>query len=945
MKHHMLFYLALLLGQLHTVPRANAQLPSVSRPRGEIMRGASTPMLIERALAGGRITLDQWALYNGYALRDPGKLPGHYRSDVPEKCGTWILQEIHRRWSGLTTNARAGLMRLGFSDAGILTRPTGLDSTRGTTHFLVHYSVLPGDTNAVSSFDGDANGTPDIIDTVLTTIEHVWLSEVTTMGYTAPPPDGGLGGDDRYDVYVMKTGYYGYTAGDFKVGDNPNSPSAVETNAHATHLVLNNNYTGYPTTGSKAIEVTTAHEFHHAIQSGYDNDRAAWYGEATATWIEDEVYDSINDNVNYLGEWFSHPDVPLDTNNYIIGTDTITTHAYGSWIFFRYLSEHVSGGPNLIRRILELTLGYDNTNGNHSFEEIGGALAERSTNFTRVFREFTGANAALILSPYRYREGTLYPRMAMSQLENDTTVSGSLDRHSSMYFRISREQLPTCTKLLTVTFTSQDAQASLGVQAVICSRGFVTLVPFQSGITLPGDITPDSLFIVVMNLDFPRVTGNFQLSVYTELRSNRYTLTDLGRIGSSGSVSAVNNKGHLVGTLFTVVGSFSYYTPVKWINGTVTYLGSNASAFDINNNDEIVGSVNIPGGAHAYYWGPAFSVSMDTVTAGLSRALAISDSGIAVGSAFFPRVGGGTETNAQPFIWRNSGMTKLPVFQDSSAIGGVAIDISNRSQILGTITARDTAYPYSAHEHSVLWNGGGGVPEDLGVISVRHLNDLGLLVGSQSVNVVFDGMPTPLVHAMKGSGGAYSDLGTIDNVVGNSSAMALNNLGDIVGGSRSATGAHAFLYSHGAMEDLNALLPSGACWTLQSATAISDSGYIAGTGIPASDNQPHGYLLTPAAPTGVRERPPLPPRFVLYQNYPNPFNPSTEIKYELPVQEFVTLKLYDVLGREVATLVSGRELPGTYSVMWDAGGKASGVYYCRMQAGEYSSVKKIMVLK
>lgn len=85
--------------------------------------------------------------------------------------------------------------------------------------------------------------------------------------------------------------------------------------------------------------------------------------------------------------------------------------------------------------------------------------------------------------------------------------------------------------------------------------------------------------------------------------------------------------------------------------------------------------------------------------------------------------------------------------------------------------------------------------------------------------------------------------------------------------------------------------------------------------------------------------------FNLSQNYPNPFNPSTVISYRLPVVSHVTLKIYDVLGREVVTLVDERKSPGTYEVKFDGSRFASGVYFCRMNAGSYISTRKIMLIK
>ncbi|MBI4548028.1 MAG: T9SS type A sorting domain-containing protein [Ignavibacteriae bacterium] len=89
----------------------------------------------------------------------------------------------------------------------------------------------------------------------------------------------------------------------------------------------------------------------------------------------------------------------------------------------------------------------------------------------------------------------------------------------------------------------------------------------------------------------------------------------------------------------------------------------------------------------------------------------------------------------------------------------------------------------------------------------------------------------------------------------------------------------------------------------------------------------------------------LPERFELEQNYPNPFNPSTTFNFQLPTESFVTLKVYDVLGREVATLVNEKKDPGVHTVTWNAEKMSSGIYTYRITAGTFTAAKKLILLR
>lgn len=98
-------------------------------------------------------------------------------------------------------------------------------------------------------------------------------------------------------------------------------------------------------------------------------------------------------------------------------------------------------------------------------------------------------------------------------------------------------------------------------------------------------------------------------------------------------------------------------------------------------------------------------------------------------------------------------------------------------------------------------------------------------------------------------------------------------------------------------------------------------------------------------PTAVNPKATLPNEFRIEQNYPNPFNPSSKIKFRIPHSAYVTLTVYDILGRMVATLVNGEMQPGNYETVFNAGGLSSGVYLCRLTAASFVQTKKMILMR
>jgi hypothetical protein len=144
----------------------------------------------------------------------------------------------------------------------------------------------------------------------------------------------------------------------------------------------------------------------------------------------------------------------------------------------------------------------------------------------------------------------------------------------------------------------------------------------------------------------------------------------------------------------------------------------------------------------------------------------------------------------------------------------------------------------------------------------------------------------------------------------------------------------------------------GATWTTQSfpGANISDNVWSiffwdAGNGWCTSDDGLIGHT-TSGGSTAVSEGKIMrPTSFSLEQNYPNPFNPATNIAFTLPAKSFVSLKIFDVIGREIATVVSEELSSGPHAYTWNAGALGSGVYFYRLQAGSFIETKKLILIK
>lgn len=292
---------------------------------------------IENDFSAGEITYEQKALLQVQAIRNPSNLPQMYRSILSgpptgnHREATLILRDIRMNWDLLSTGAQ-----LSISDA--LTRhPAAFTFDSPGGFFKLHYDVTG--TNAVSPADTNGNSTPDYVERMAAYCDSSWQKHLA-LGFLEPPSDNGLGGDDKYDVYFENMGLYGYAITEAS-GSRP-------WNDFYSHLVLNNDFIGFPANDDPegdvlgAAKVTIAHEYHHAVQFGYDAGEAGWFMELDATYVEDIVFDQTNDNYNYLSIFTDAPAKSLMENSF---------HMYSSFIWGLYLTQNFD--TSLMRAVWE----------------------------------------------------------------------------------------------------------------------------------------------------------------------------------------------------------------------------------------------------------------------------------------------------------------------------------------------------------------------------------------------------------------------------------------------------------------------------------------------------------------------------------------------------------------------------------------------------------------
>ena len=267
-------------------------IPAGAAPQPFEDYGHPTLQAINQALQTGEMSEEEALLNRYYFVKDYEKLPAELKFDAaPIKCGTPTIMEVYEAAERLSEGEVRNLI------LGDRARPYGLNNTRISAHFIIHYTTVGGD--AVSEA---------YVDVVETACEASWTQYHANMIWDVPPGDGGIGGGlDMIDCYIHSLG-----SGILGMAE----PENYDTGSPEPYDKTGFFHINSTITSTAQRQVTVAHEYMHVVQFGYHGGVAAiWYYENCAMMGEEWTYDYINDYRNYLGSWFSQPYKSLKTFN------------------------------------------------------------------------------------------------------------------------------------------------------------------------------------------------------------------------------------------------------------------------------------------------------------------------------------------------------------------------------------------------------------------------------------------------------------------------------------------------------------------------------------------------------------------------------------------------------------------------------------------------------
>jgi len=562
---------------------------------------APVSKVIEKSYNSGDIDHETYVIESLKAFFAPTEVDKEFRSkgygESSTRMITPLLVEAKKIYPSLKTNDKE------FVDA-LLKRPT--DTTHevdGVKMYLpepvevfeptkAEYPHIGGKfkfwyvTHAKSDAGGNVHTTTLAkVKAMAATFDNVYAQEVGTMKFDAPPHDTGSkeeGGDTKFDVYLMNTGkkgIYGFVAPE-------DLASSGDENERYSYMVMDNDFKEFaPTTPDEAMKVTAAHEYHHAIQMGINANADTWYMEATSTWMEEKVYDDINDNRQYIKNVMEHPEIPLDTKS---------DHWYAEWIFNEYLGQR--WGNSIVKDVWTELDAVGNDNAVKALDRTLHSSG-KDASFKTLYNDFWAKNYQ---KDTYYDEGTHWEAAAIVNKNTPHILDYSTDESnkiSEQALTLKHESsklykfVPGGTLLTKTTLNIQvktDNKDNISVKAVAQHKDGTyleyPLVLNEEGkgeIGVPGfdSIDVGEVVLVITNHSLTEDDINVNYTAYLA-KPITFVIDDTGSMGDE--ISAAKEAIKTVLTTNKASGKHYFYSLLSYKDGLPTLRGQSS------NEDEMI---------------------------------------------------------------------------------------------------------------------------------------------------------------------------------------------------------------------------------------------------------------------------------------------------------------------------------------------------------------------
>ena len=924
---------------------------------------------ITEAYQSELINYEEALLQKFYTVFDQSKLKSEYlvTSQSAVKCATHLVSEYRKNRTQLSEQTRSIIDQ--FINVDL--KKSNNDKVQATyispyQKFELTYSTSGG--NAVPAQDLDNSGIPDYVERVAEYFDHSWRVLIDTLGFKEIPLNVG----EYYQISFENMGAYGYTTW--------NGSSA------GTEIVMHNTYQGFPSNTDPdgnvlgAAKVTAVHEFKHAIQFVYNNwGEPGWFIEADATWSEDIGFDLTNDYYNYLGA--SQIRQP--------GRGLANGDGYEDNLFFHFFTEKYGDDTN--REIWERREQFNES----VYSSVTNMLANYGALFDEAFAEYY---TWLYNTGNRYNpnlpgfgEAADYPTSVIcTDVDTLPNVDTGCNRDAlSANFLVFNSQQQNQFLQLVLDTPNGNNYASV-ITTYTDNSTNIEYYELSNSELLDLFIQPklDEIEEIVVAVVVTSVSGSNFDYVYSfdAFQTAEFAHTPFGDTESTGDIEFLVNVETpqnlaIIDSLklFYQLNSSGYQSQLLVATGnqdeysaTISNPGDDVQIdyyFRIADqlNQKVYYPETAPDSVFSFYVGtdqesPVLTHNSLTGTPKYNFPLPvyaeITDN-ISLDSTYL-------EYRINEGDWSKLDMVML---EDDIFFGSLDFETDQLSEgdlidyriiaVDGSSNNNKTQVPETDFYRLDVTEGYyfNGMPD----APIRQTNLF--LQALQDTITVTDDFPIEDLNIFVQIDSLYFSEITLELFDPEGNKYILYDQ-DWDQTTKANAGDPAviidqeafFTFEKAVLTDLlfaqGTFAPVAADLTQIYGTSVHGEWILRVYDKAINDSTGNllewGLIVEGENLTSVDEKETVVTKFSLSQNYPNPFNPTTTIKFTVPdvgTSRDLSIRVYDVLGREVKTLVNEQKSPGSYSVTFDAANLSSGIYFYTLKSGSFVQTRKMILLR